>query len=116
MGRRPERRARRRRRHRVAYRVRTAARRGGSVVLARTPTASARAVAELDKDRFGAESLERPALVRTGRGWRLYLSCATPGTKHWWICALDAPTLEALADAEPRTVFPATRAPASRTR
>jgi hypothetical protein len=39
-------------------------------------------------------------------GWRLYLSCATPGSKHWWICALDAPALERLADAEPRTVFP----------
>jgi len=62
-------------------------------------------VAELDKDRFGAESLERPALVHTGAGWRLYLSCATPGSKHWWICALDAPSLEALATAAPRTAF-----------
>src|SRR3712207_8177691 len=34
---------------------------------------------------FGeAESLERPALVRDPlAGWRLYVSCATPGTKHW---------------------------------
>ena len=63
-------------------------------------------VVELDKDRFGAESLERPALVRLDGGWRLYLSCATPGSKHWWICALDAPSLDRLADAEPRTVFP----------
>ena len=64
-------------------------------------------LAELDKDRFGAESLERPALMRLdGGGWRLYLSCATPGSKHWWVCALDAPALERLADAEPRTVFP----------
>ena len=23
-------------------------------------------------------------------GWRLYLSCATPDSKHWWIEALDA--------------------------
>ena len=86
--------------------MRTAARRGGSVVLARTRDGERlEPVAELDKDRFGAESLERPALVRTGAGWRLYLSCATPGSKHWWICALDAPSLEALATAEPRTVF-----------
>ena len=63
-------------------------------------------VAELGKGRFGAESLERPALVRLDGGWRLYLSCATPGSKHWWICALDAPTLAGLADAEPRTVLP----------
>ena len=63
-------------------------------------------VATLDKDRFGAESLERPALVRTDAGWRLYVSCATPGSKHWRIDALDAPTPEALAGAEARTVFP----------
>jgi hypothetical protein len=63
-------------------------------------------VGTLDKDRFGAESLERPALVRTDAGWRLYVSCATPGSKHWRIDALDAPTPEALAGAEARTVFP----------
>jgi hypothetical protein len=91
----------------IAYRVRTAARRGGAVVLAR-PADDERLepVAELDKDRFGAESLERPALVRLDAGWRLYLSCATPGSKHWWICALDAPALEGLAAAEPHTVLP----------
>ena len=99
--------------------MRTSARRGGTVVLARSDDGvHLEPVAELDKDRFGAESLERPALVRVdapsdGRsghrggtgGWRLFLSCATPGTKHWWICALDAPDLAALADSEPRTVF-----------
>ena len=88
--------------------MRTDARRGGAVVLARSHDGEQlEPLAELDKDRFGAESLERPALVRLDDGgWRLYLSCATPGSKHWWICALDAPTLERLADAEPRTVFP----------
>ena len=40
----------------------------------------------LAADRLGAAMVERPALVRTGSGvWRLYVSCATPGTKHWWI-------------------------------
>jgi hypothetical protein len=63
-------------------------------------------VATLDKARFGAESLERPALVRVDGGWRLYVSCATPGSKHWRIDALDAPSLESLAGAEARTVFP----------
>jgi hypothetical protein len=39
----------------------------------------------------GAESLERPGLVRDRSGrWRLYLSCATPGTKHWRIEMLEA--------------------------
>jgi hypothetical protein len=38
-----------------------------------------------------AESLERPCMVRTPAGrWRLYLSCATPGTKHWRIELLEA--------------------------
>jgi len=81
----------------LAYRLRDAERRGGEVVVAGVT---------LGKERFGAESLERPALVRTEGGWRLYLSCATPGSKHWWICALDAPSLPALAGAEPVTVFP----------
>jgi len=37
------------------------------------------------------ESLERPTLVRTPAGtWRLYLSCATPGTKHWRVEMMEA--------------------------
>ena len=64
-------------------------------------------LAVLERDRFGAESLERPALVRTPQGrWRLYVSCATPGTKHWRVDLLEAATPEALAQAEPRTVLP----------
>src|ERR1019366_9224380 len=36
----------------------------------------------LRNDEFGTPSLERPALVRTPDGtWRLYVSCATKGTK-----------------------------------
>jgi len=64
-------------------------------------------VAEVTKDRFGAESLERPALVRTADGrWRLYVSVATPGTKHWRVDLLEAATPSDLATAEPRTVLP----------
>ena len=45
----------------------------------------------LERDAFGAESLERPALVRRpDGGWRIYVSCATPGTKHWRVDAIDA--------------------------
>jgi hypothetical protein len=48
-------------------------------------------VAEVRRDEFGAESFERPVLVpRPEGGWRLYLSCATPDSKHWWIEAVDA--------------------------
>jgi hypothetical protein len=48
-------------------------------------------VLSLTRAYFAAESLERPALVHLGSGrWRLYVSCATYGSKHWWIEALDA--------------------------
>ena len=48
-------------------------------------------VCVLERDAFGAESLERPALVRRpDGGWRIYVSCATPGTLHWWVDAIDA--------------------------
>lgn len=63
-------------------------------------------VALLPRDRFRAAMVERPALVRTPSGrWRLYVSCATPGTKHWWIGVLDAASPEGLATAGVRTVF-----------
>ena len=48
-------------------------------------------VCELHRDLFGADSFERPVLVPLpDGGWRLYVSCATPGSKHWWIEAVDA--------------------------
>jgi hypothetical protein len=63
-------------------------------------------IAEVTKDQFGAESLERPALVRTSEGrWRLYVSAATPGTKHWRVDLVEAETPEGLATAAPRTVL-----------
>lgn len=63
-------------------------------------------VVELDRHRWGAVMVERPALVRRpGGGWRLYVSCATPESKHWWVGALDADDLTGLADAEVRHVF-----------
>jgi len=39
-------------------------------------------------------------------GWRLYLSCATPGSKHWWIEALDAPAPEAFSSGVRTTCLP----------
>jgi hypothetical protein len=45
----------------------------------------------IGKEELGTESLERPALVLTPQGtWRLYLSCATPGTKHWRVEVIEA--------------------------
>src|ERR1700685_2438077 len=40
-------------------------------------------IGQISKEEVDTEPLERPALVRTPSGaWRLYLSCATTGTKH----------------------------------
>jgi hypothetical protein len=45
----------------------------------------------IGKEDLATESLERPALVRTPQGrWRLYLSCATFGTKHWRVEMTEA--------------------------
>jgi hypothetical protein len=92
----------------VAYRIRVVDQRGAATVVARSADGEQlTTVAVLDKARFGAMSMERPALVRTGTGrWRLYVCCATPGSKHWWIDLLEADDPAGLADAEIRTVFP----------
>jgi hypothetical protein len=46
----------------------------------------------IGKDQLNTESLERPELIRLPNGqWRLYLSCATTGTKHWRVEVTDAP-------------------------
>lgn len=48
-------------------------------------------IARIGKEAMDTESLERPALVRLPDGrWRIYLSCATTGTKHWRVEAVDA--------------------------
>ena len=45
----------------------------------------------IGKEEMATESLERPALIRTPEGrWRLYLSCATTGTKHWRVEMTEA--------------------------
>jgi hypothetical protein len=45
----------------------------------------------ISKDEADTESLERPELVQLpDGGWRLYLSCATTGTKHWRVEVIDA--------------------------
>ena len=50
-------------------------------------------VAEVHRDAFGCESFERPVLLPVpGVGWRLYLSCATYASKHWWVDSLTAAT------------------------
>lgn len=94
----------------LAYRIRRpiAEGRGLANVIARsTDGQTFETIGYVDKQRFAAESLERPALVRTPEGgWRLYVSCATPGTKHWRVDLLEADDPAGLANAPARTVLP----------
>lgn len=93
----------------LTYRVRRplAEGRGVSTVVARSHDGETFAVlCQVDRDDFGAESFERPALARTDQGWRLYLSCATPASKHWWIEALDAESVSGLPLGQRTVVFP----------
>jgi hypothetical protein len=94
----------------LTYRVRRplAEGRGVSVVVARSADGvTFHQVAVVHREAFGCESFERPALVPLpAGGWRLYLSCATPGSKHWWVDSLTAPTVEGLPDGERRVVLP----------
>src|SRR5918998_3810452 len=93
----------------LAYRVRRPLHsgRGVSTVAARSDDGvTFETVAEVRREAFRAESFERPALVRLTDGWRLYLSCATPGSKHWWVEAVDAPTVEELPEGRRTVVLP----------
>ena len=64
-------------------------------------------VATIERDAFGTDSFERPCLVRRPQGgWRLYVCCATPESKHWWIEAIDADEPSSLPAGERTVVFP----------
>jgi hypothetical protein len=94
----------------LAYRLRRPIGQGrgyANVVARSTDGVAFSTVAEVGKARFGAASLERPALVVTSEGrWRLYVSVATPGSKHWRVDLLEAEDPAGLADAPARTVLP----------
>lgn len=94
----------------LAYRMRRpiTAGRGVSVVVARSEDGIAfTTVCEVGRDAYGAASFERPALVPLpDGGWRLYLSCATPDSKHWWIEAIDADRPDQFPDGRRHVVLP----------
>jgi hypothetical protein len=91
----------------LAYRVRNGHDGNDETVIARSDDGERfDTVVRLDESRFGAVAVERPALVHLDGGWRLYVCCATPASKHWWIGALDGPDIAGLAAAEHRVVFP----------
>jgi hypothetical protein len=61
----------------------------------------------ITKEQMDAESLERPVLVDLPDGrWRLYLSCATHGTKHWRVEVLEADDPGSFDPATRRVVLP----------
>jgi hypothetical protein len=94
----------------LAYRLRRpeGQGRGYAVVVARSADGvHFETLLSIGRDELGAESLERPALVRTpDGGWRLYLSCATPGTKHWRVEMLEAGHPGAFDTRRSRVVLP----------
>jgi hypothetical protein len=94
----------------LAYRVRRPVGEGRGIanVIARSADGVRfEPVAQVTSDAFDGESLERPALVRTPEGrWRLYVSIATPGTKHWRVDLLEAAAVDELPAALPITVLP----------
>ncbi|WP_131747664.1 hypothetical protein [Frankia sp. Cppng1_Ct_nod] len=94
----------------LAYRLRRPIGRGRgyAVVIARSSDGEHfTEIATIRREPFGAESLERPALVLTPQGtWRLYVSCATPDSPHWWVDVLEADTPAGFNPERRRTVLP----------
>jgi hypothetical protein len=92
----------------LAYRLRTADRRGYAVQVARSADGvNFSPLVTIGKDDVDSESLERPALALTADGtWRLYLSCATHGTKHWRVELLEAAAPDAFDPASRQVLLP----------
>ena len=94
----------------LAYRLRRpiGQGRGYAVAVARSADGETfETLLTLTKDEFDTESLERPALVHAPDGtWRLYVSCATPGTKHWRVELMTASDPAAFSSADSRVVLP----------
>jgi hypothetical protein len=92
----------------VGYRVRNGHDGNDQTVIARSPDGETlMTVATLDQSRFGAQWMERPAVVRTEQGrWRLYVCLGTPESKHWWIEVLEADDPAGFETAEARPAFP----------
>jgi hypothetical protein len=85
--------------------------RGFANVIARSRDGVAfETIAVLQNASFGAASLERPALVVSDDGrWRLYASCATPGSWHWRVDLVEASSPAGLATGDAVTVLPGSR-------
>jgi hypothetical protein len=97
----------------LAYRLRRPVDRGrgyANVVARSADGLRFQTVSSVTSAQFRCASLERPALVRRpDGGWRLYVSCSTPGSKHWWVEAVDADTPAELATGKRTVVLPGDR-------
>jgi hypothetical protein len=86
----------------LAYRLRRPVDQGrgyANVVARSSDGVTFETVATVTSAQFDCASLERPALVRTvSGGWRLYVSCSTFGSKHWWVEAIEADSPSLLPD------------------
>ncbi|MCA2183682.1 hypothetical protein [Nonomuraea cavernae] len=94
----------------LAYRLRrpVGEGRGYAVAVARSADGERfETLTTITREQMDAESLERPTLVRVADGrWRLYLSCATEGTKHWRVEVLEAGDPSAFDPGSRVTVLP----------
>ncbi len=94
----------------LAYRIRRPLEQGrgtGGFVARSKHGVSFDKLTQINKEAMDAESLERAALAVTREGkWRLYVSCATPHTKHWRIEMLEADQPELLDASKRRVVLP----------
>jgi hypothetical protein len=94
----------------LAYRLRRPFEvgRGYAVVIARSADGvHFETIQVITREDMDCESLERPALLLTPAGtWRVYLSCATWGTKHWRIELLEGAAPDAFDTQRRRVVLP----------
>src|SRR4051794_15205944 len=94
----------------LAYRLRRPVDRGrgyANVIARSVDGLTFETVATVTSAQFECASLERPALVRRpDGGWRLYVSCSTPNSKHWWVEAVDADTPAELPTGQRTVVLP----------
>jgi len=94
----------------LAYRLRRPVDRGrgyANVVARSADGVTFETVTTVTSAQFECASLERPALVQTPDGhWRLYVSCSTFGSKHWWVESLEADSPENLAKGRRTVVLP----------
>ncbi len=79
----------------LAYRLRRPIGRGRgyavAIAFARDGVNFGAPLTVIGKEEMGTESLERPELILLPDGrWRLYLSCATTGTRHWRVEVTEA--------------------------